>query len=164
MSLLRVTLIDVGWGDSLFLETRDSTGDWHFALIDSNDTSTLRSSHIFLKRALERRAAISGDTFTLPSPDPVFEWVLLTHAHADHGQGLKRILQDFGTRRFLYPKSSSTAAFFTSLIRYAKHSRKVEHHQAIDNTKVFPAFGDVACSILWPPRDLLPANEKTIPS
>src|SRR6266550_5654834 len=159
MSLLRVTLIDVGWGDSLLLETQDGAGQWQYALIDSNDTSTLRSSHIFLKRFFERRAAESGAQFDLPSRHAVFDWVLLTHAHADHGQGLKRILRDFGTRRLLYPKSASTSAFFTGLIRYARTSSKVEHHQAIDSTKIFSGFGDVAIDILWPPRDLLPANE-----
>src|SRR6266550_1572605 len=159
MGLLRVTLIDVGWGDSILLETQDGTERWHYALIDSNDTSTLRSAHIFLKRFFERRAAETDADFDLPSPHPVFDWVLLTHAHADHGQGLKRILQDFGTRRLLYPKSASAAVFFTGLIRYARISSRVVHHQAIDSTKIFTDFGDVAIDILWPPRDLLPPNE-----
>ena len=43
MSELKATLIDVGWGDSIFLETDDGSGNRLYALIDSNDTSTLRS-------------------------------------------------------------------------------------------------------------------------
>lgn len=90
---------------------------------------------------------------------PLFEWVLLTHAHADHGQGLKRILQDYGTNQFWYPKSSSSAIFFTDLLRYAHRSSRVVHHQAIDTMKTLPNFGDVSIQILWPLRDHLPLNE-----
>jgi hypothetical protein len=53
MSTLSVTLIDVGWGDSLLIESRDNS-DSHYALVDSNDTSSSRSSHIFLKRFFEK--------------------------------------------------------------------------------------------------------------
>ncbi len=94
MSTLRVTLIDVGWGDSLLLESEDATGA-HYALIESNDTSTLRSSYIFLKRFFEKKA------IAFPSPSSIFEWVLLTHRHADHGQGLKKVIRDFGTERLV---------------------------------------------------------------
>ena len=110
MSILRVTLIDVGWGDSLLLETVDGQNRTKYGLIDSNDTTTLRSSHIFLKRFFERQ------NFSIPTSEPLFHWVLLTHAHADHGQGLKRILQDYGTHQFWYPKSASSAIFFTDFI------------------------------------------------
>lgn len=35
----------------------------------------------------------------------------------------------------------------------------LEHHQAVDNTKILPRFGDATLEILWPPRDHLPRNE-----
>lgn len=54
MASLRVTVIDVGWGDSLLLEADNSSGPY-YALIDSNDTSTLRSSYIYVKRFFEKR-------------------------------------------------------------------------------------------------------------
>jgi len=152
--MLRVTLIDVGWGDSILLESVNANGDQQYALIDSNDTATLRSSHIFLKRFFQRK------NFVIPAADPVFEWVLLTHAHADHGQGLKRILKDYRTRRFWYPKSNSGAVFFTDLVRYARRStRGVAHHQAIDTTKNLPVFGDVSMEVLWPPHNTIDQNE-----
>lgn len=153
MSILRATIIDVGWGDSVLLETRDSNDLWHYGLVDSNDTCTLRSSHIFLKRFFERQG------FQIPTSQPLFEWMLLTHAHADHGQGLKRIMKDYGTQQFWYPKSLSKALFFTDLLRYAQRSLQVVHHQAIDTTKTLPFFGDVSIQILWPPRNLLHVNE-----
>ncbi len=154
MSTLRVTLIDVGWGDSLILETLDAAGNPpHYALIDSNDTSTLRSSHIFLKRFFERQG------LSIPTSKPLFEWILLTHAHTDHGQGLKRIMKDYGTKQFWYPKAKEQPLFFTALLKYAQKSKRVVHHQAIDNTKMLPNFGNVPIDILWPPRNLLPSNE-----
>lgn len=153
MSTLRATIIDVGWGDSLLLETLDANDNWHYALVDSNDTSTLRSSHIFLKRSFERRG------FDIPTSQPLFAWILLTHAHADHGQGLKRIMKDYGTHQFWYPKSVSQALFFTDLLRYAQRSSRVVHHQAIDITKTLPVFGDVSMNILWPLRNLTYQNE-----
>src|SRR5947209_6158609 len=112
MAVLRTTLIDVGWGDSLLLESEDDKGSSLYALIDSNDTSTLRSSNIFLKRFFERK------NLNVPTTSPVFDWVLLTHAHADHGQGLKRILSDFGTLRLWYPDPQKRPAFFADLLRY----------------------------------------------
>ena len=153
MSELSVTLIDVGWGDSILLEATDAAGGSHYGLIDSNDTSTLRSSHIFLKRFFERKGE------KIPTSQPLFDWVLLSHAHADHGQGLKRILQDFGTLSFWYPKSESRAAFFTDLIRYAGKSSRVEHHQSIDTTKSLPDFGGCPMQVLWPKYGVMDDNE-----
>lgn len=153
--VLRVTLIDVGWGDSILLEAKDEQGDSHYALIDSNDTANIRSSYIFLKRFFERE--IPG--INLPTQDPLFDWVLLTHAHADHGQGLKRLLREFGTHQFWYPKSNSRAVYFTDLLRYARRSSNVRHHQAVDKTKQPGSFGKVAMEFLWPPHNHLPPNE-----
>ena len=153
MSKLCLTVIDVGWGDSLLVETEDSHGFQHFGLIDSNDTSTLRSSHIFLKRFFEREG------LSIPTPQPLFEWVLLTHAHADHGQGLKRIMKDYGARQLWYPKTNSRALFFSDLLRYAQRSSRVIHHQAIDDSKNQTPFGDVVIDFLWPPEDCIDTNE-----
>ncbi len=153
MSTLRVTLIDVGWGDSLLLESIDNAGNEHYALIDSNDTKNNRSSYIYLKRFFERKG------IRFPTTTHLFDWVLLSHAHADHGQGLKAILRDFRTQQFWYPKSNKNPVFYTDLIRYANRSTRVAHHQAIDNTKNFPNFGDVAMAALWPNHNQISSNE-----
>jgi competence protein ComEC len=142
MTQLRVTLIDVGWGDSILLEATDDNGDEHFGLIDSNDTTYLRSSLIFLKRHFEKKKIDL-------KRKPIFEFVMLSHEHADHAQGLKAIMREFGTQEFWYPKSFSLSSF-TSLIRFANNRRYVAHHEALNSTKILPSFGGVAMGVLWP--------------
>jgi beta-lactamase superfamily II metal-dependent hydrolase len=136
----------VGWGDSILIESEDNYGKRFFALVDSNDTENLCSSFIFIKKHFERT------TISLPGDKPVFEFVLLTHAHSDHGQGLKKLMREYGTKNFWYPKSLSWSSL-ADLIRFANSSSNVRHHQSIDNTKVGITLGDVAIDVLWPPYD-----------
>ncbi len=89
----------------------------------------------------------------------LFEFIVLTHAHADHGQGLKALFRAFGTKIFWYPKSLNWSSLI-DLIRYSNRSNKVKHHQAIDSTKILPTFGDVEMEILWPPYNQIDANNE----
>jgi competence protein ComEC len=143
MSKLKITLIDVGWGDSVLIESIDSYNNTYYALIDSNDTQYLRPSMIFLKRHFEKAG------IDIQNEKPIFDFVLLSHAHADHAQGLKSIMKEFGTRNFYYPKSTNWTSS-VSLIRYANRSSNVGWHQAIDTTKAIPDLGDVSIEVLWP--------------
>jgi beta-lactamase superfamily II metal-dependent hydrolase len=142
-SELSITLIDVGWGDSIFLESRDHVGNTLHALIDSNDTTYLRSSYIFLKRYFEKKSVNPEDQ------NHIFEFIILTHAHADHGQGIKALFRAFGTKNFWYPKSLNWSSM-VDLLRYSNRSNRVVHHQSIDSSKLLPDFGDVKVEILWP--------------
>ena len=49
MSSLHVTLIDVGWGDSILIESIGESDNSKplYALVDSPDTPYLQSSYIF---------------------------------------------------------------------------------------------------------------------
>ena len=153
MSKLIVTLIDVGWGDSIFLESEDSSGNRSFGLIDSNDSTYSRSSYIFLKKYFER-------TFRDGFPKPhAFAFVVLSHAHADHGQGLKLIMRSFGTTQFWYPKSTEWSSL-KELVRFANKSTQITHHQAIDATNVLPNFGDVSVGVMWPKRGQIDAKNE----
>jgi beta-lactamase superfamily II metal-dependent hydrolase len=146
MAKLSITLIDVGWGDSIFVESIDDSGTRHLGLVDCNDYETERSSLIFVKRYLER-AGIDHQ-----ASRPNFEWVLLTHGHADHARGLKRMLQMFGTKHLWYPKSVPSTTY-GSLLSYANSSSLVHHHQAVDSSKdpdPTITFGTVSLRFLWP--------------
>lgn len=153
MSSLSVTLIDVGWGDSILLESQDNNGQWHYGLIDSNDTTYLKSSYIFLKRHFDRKG------IKVPDDKPVFDFVLLSHAHDDHCQGLKGIIRRFGTKYLWYPKNNGSVNF-ANLLSYANRYPSVQQPQAVDKSKILPKFGDADMKILWPPYgDVYSDNE-----
>ncbi len=143
MSKLRITLIDVGWGDSIFIESVDSNNKSSYALIDSNDTKFYRSSFIFLKRFFEKKKV------DWTSQKPMFDFVLLSHAHTDHGQGLKSVIREFGTDYLYYPKSNKKAVL-SNLIRFANRSPSICLHQAIDSTRSMRPLGDASLKVLWP--------------
>lgn len=144
MGRMAATLIDVGWGDSIFLEFEDGDGV-RYGLVDSNDTTTLRSSYIFLKRFFEKKG------LDLDSKEPFFEFVLLSHWHADHLQGLKGLLREFGARRVWYPKMHAGASG-AYLLDYCNRSSRVEFHEALDAGKLLPPVGGCGMRVLWPPQ------------
>jgi len=143
MSKLRVIMLDVGWGDSILIESEDDQGNQFFAVVDSNDTNRNRFTLNFLKRRLQTRG------IDYRSEKHFLDFVLLTHGHADHGQGLKAIMQEFGTKQFWYSKSSNWSSM-GNLLSYARRSSNVDHHQAIDSNRILPNLGDVKLDILWP--------------
>jgi beta-lactamase superfamily II metal-dependent hydrolase len=150
MSQLKIVLIDVAWGDSIFLEAIDNQQNEYYALIDSNDTTNYKSSLIFLRKYFQRKFGHSRIT------KPLFNWVMLSHAHLDHGQGLKEIMRTFGTSNFYYPKSVDSS----SLAHLQQYANRVGiNHQAIDSNRDFPNFGDVNVNVLWPPEDTISNNE-----
>jgi competence protein ComEC len=153
MSNLSVTLIDVGWGDSVFIESQDSNGVFSYALIDSNDESDLRSSYIFLRKYFERKK------IEIKNNKNLFDFIILSHAHADHGQGLKAIIRTFGTKNFWYPKSAELGCL-ADLIQFSTKSSNVEHHEAVNNDKILPNLGDVQMNILWPPWNIIDKQEE----
>ena len=149
MAELAVTIIDVGWGDSIMVESRDDAGDRRFGLIDCNDYERQRTALPFVKRYFER---IGRDWQSI---EHNFEWVLLTHGHADHARGLKEMMSTFGTTHFWYPKSVASTTYGV-LLDFANRSNRVLHHQAVDETKILEAPEVTFHSemrILWPNFD-----------
>ena len=144
MASLTVTMIDVGWGDSILVESVSDGGETHFALVDCNDTQVAQSSYLFVKRHLERKRV------ELSTGHLLFDFVLLTHEHSDHASGLKSMMQRFGTNNFWYSKGHQKGTL-GNLIKFANSSQNVKQHQSIDNTKIMPDIGDVKLKVLWPP-------------
>jgi competence protein ComEC len=149
---LSATLIDVGWGDSIFLKFEDDNNTF-YGLIDSNDTTYYLSSFIFIKRYLEK---YDPDAI---KREKLFEFVVLTHAHADHGQGLKKIIREWGTKYFWFPKSASMATNIP-VIQYANKTTKIDVHQSVNSNNIFPDFGQASMKVLWPPYNEISDNNE----
>ncbi len=143
MSRLTVTLIDVGWGDSILIESLDNLGIKRFALVDSNDNAEMRSSYIFLRRYFEK-IGMKVEA----ANKPFFEFVMLSHAHTDHGRGLKAIMQEFGTSNFLYPMFHEPG-ICAELLRFSARSTNVTNFQSVDDTDAI-TLGDAVITFLWP--------------
>ncbi len=54
MGKLSTTFIDVGWGDSIFIEYINNQGKKFYGLVDSNDDSDSFSSLTFIKQHFEQ--------------------------------------------------------------------------------------------------------------
>jgi beta-lactamase superfamily II metal-dependent hydrolase len=139
MSYLKVTLIDVGWGDSILVEASDGGSRPRFALIDSNDNA--ERDYWPSWNFLRKHFGVRENEFTVTKP--FFDFVMLTHDHSDHGSGLKRIMQQYGTRHFWYPRVNvDESVVLTSLQAYANHYRVQIPNQAIDNDIDVGNLGD----------------------
>jgi len=156
MKYLKVTLIDVGWGDSILLEASDNGNTRpRFALIDSNDNADKNywPSWNFLRKHFGLRE----EEFT--TNKPFFDAIILSHDHSDHGSGLKRIMKKYGTKKFWYPKvDKQNSVVLTSLQAYANHPSVMIDHQAIDNETDIGNLGDVSMEVLWPEPDKIDSN------
>jgi len=148
---LKVTLIDVGWGDSILVEASDSsTPDARprFMLVDSNDSeSSFTPSYTFLRKHFGGRE----NEFDALDEKPFFDAVVLSHDHADHGSGLKRIMKKYGTQNFWYPKvvkeESTIVAYLQS---YANHHMVNIDHENLDTSSPVFCLGDAEMRVLWP--------------
>lgn len=151
-SELKVTLLDVGWGDSIFLQWKSDQGDYRFGLIDSNDTKYLQPTRIYLRRYFRRH-----NHYVAPLNMPYFDFVMLSHDHADHRAGLENLMREFGTREFWYPHTERTAGL-GKLLDFAENEFEkadgcIAHHEAIDATSPLGDFGDAKLGVLWPPEN-----------
>jgi len=156
MGELTVTIMDVGWGDSIIVDAVDDAGSRRFGLIDCNDYSRQTTAKHFAKWYFE----LAGVGWQDDRPN--FEWVILTHGHSDHARGLKEMLRTFGTRHFWYPKSVGNMSHAT-LLNFASRSSSVENHQAIDRSKLLASPEvDFPCTmeVLWPKFDDIDASNE----
>lgn len=152
MSELNLTLINVGHGDSLFLHFLDdrnySNPENYFALIDSNDTTNLKPSLIYLKKFFTNYEEVIRTKYNIPNYNlnPKLEFLLLTHDHADHSRGLLTIAKEYRPSIFYLFKTNQPLAA-TVLLKNLKRLGIVINF--IDNSNVF-TFGQATIKVLWP--------------
>jgi len=138
---LEVTVLDVGQGDSIFVAFPDG----RTMLIDGGGEPGSTFTHGL------RSGPDVGEDVVAP-----YLWsrglkrlyvVALTHAHHDHLDGLRAVLNDF-TVGELWVGLDSDAPAFRDLLDEAKaHGVKIVHHYAAEKFD----FGGVQCAIAWPP-------------
>lgn len=153
---LKVIFIDTGRGDSILIESTALDGSSHYALVDCGDNAEGCVAKSFLKRYLERKRVLPRDADRVNSP--VFEYVFLTHAHSDHYSGLRRVINEFGTKNFHYSlcsqtKSSGFALLYGWITKKAQPSNKVTdsiEHLDVESPKLI--LGAATITVLWPPR------------
>jgi competence protein ComEC len=132
---LRVDFLDVGQGDSALVTMPDGTT----LLVDGGGNpfdSTRRIGETVVSEFLWWRGLSEID------------YVLATHADADHIDGLNDVVKNFRVRAALIARRPADdpeyAKFAQTLARTNTHSQTIEAGDVIH-------FGDVAVSVLWPP-------------
>jgi competence protein ComEC len=132
---LRVDFLDVGQGDSALVTMPDGTT----LLVDAGGNtmdSARRIGETVVSEYLWWRGLSEID------------YVLGTHADADHIDGLNDVLENFTVRAALIARrpldDPEFAKFSQTLARTKTHSETIEAGDVIH-------FGDVAVSVLWPP-------------
>lgn len=141
MRQLCITLLNVGFGDSIFLEYEDGS-EYRFGLIDSNDTTKIKNSHCYLNRYFKQFSIEKGITLD----KPYFEFVMISHDHSDHTQGIKDIMREYGTDKFYYSKSQVSTTL-AAILKYVKRQKisnlRLQRGDAI-------CLGPVKMKVLWP--------------
>jgi competence protein ComEC len=134
---LRVDFLDVGQGDSALVTMPDGTT----LLVDAGGNtmdSTRRIGETVVSEYLWWRGLSEID------------YVLATHADADHIDGLNDVLKNFTVRGALIARrpvdDPEFAKFSQTLVRTNTHSETIVAGDVI-------YFGDVAVSVLWPPAN-----------
>lgn len=136
---LQVSVLDIGQGDAILLQT----GDGSRALIDGGPDPDL------LVRRLDER---------IPLWDRRIDLVLLTHPHEDHSGGLAGLLPRYRIGRIAETGMGSQGAGVREL-RAAASRAGVRRIRLIQGDQF--DLGSAHIRVLWPPRESLP---ETAPS
>lgn len=164
MGNLKIIFLSVGNGDSIFMEYIDDAGEFHFGLIDCNDIGRFKPTQTFLKRYFELKdhelKALKRKKI-LESKHPfIFDFILVSHSHADHTNGIKDMIRNFGTKQlfhFKYNKWGGQAPLIQSLkkgFRTNTWYQKIAHEVPLvagDEPVLFEnSSGIVKCEVIWP--------------
>jgi beta-lactamase superfamily II metal-dependent hydrolase len=80
---------------------------------------------------------------------------MLSHDHADHGSGLKRIMREFGTQEFLYSKDvEEETDVLTMLLDYVNRGNVDIPNESVD-VRYTGQLGVVDLAVLWPQHDVI---------
>ncbi|HVF22982.1 MAG TPA: ComEC/Rec2 family competence protein [Pyrinomonadaceae bacterium] len=144
---LRVDFLDVGQGDAALLTTRDG----RTLLVDGGGRNTDKNrSKTVLGRGIGE--AVVSEYLWWRGLDTV-DYVLATHADADHIDGLNDVLRNFTVNAALVGRTPPDDPQFSKFAQtLSATSTPTTTLQAGDVIR----FGDVAIHVLWPPAAISP--------
>lgn len=126
---LRVHFIDVGQGDSIFIEQGG-----HYMLIDAGERDQGETVASYLKKQGVKK----------------LDYVIGTHPHSDHIGGLESVIREFDTQKIILPEKEHTTKLYESLLDTIE-----EKNLKITPPKVGERYelGDASFRIIAPNRD-----------
>lgn len=132
---LRIDFLDVGQGDSALITMPDGTT----LLVDGGGNTTEAARRI--------GETVVSEYLWWRGLNEV-DYVLATHADADHIDGLNDVLKNFTVRSALIARKPSNDPEFSKFSQTLTTTNT--HAELIEAGDVF-YFGDVEASVLWPP-------------
>ena len=161
---LRVDFLDVGQGDSALVTMPDGST----LLIDGGGRPDFRRDDDEDAEEFERDTRGVGEAvvseYLWHRGLSRIDYVLATHADADHIDGLNDVLRSFNVRAALVARAPSDDAEF---LRFAKSAREMNVPVYLVGRGDRLRFGEAALELLWPPdadadADLPSANNDSI--
>jgi len=147
---LRVTFLSVGNGDAALIEFPGGSA----ALVDGGG---FRDRSFDIGRLVVAPALWSKGIRRL-------EWVVATHGHPDHVNGLFFILEAFSPRELWVPKGGTSVPLLAELIRAAcRHNVRIK--EVSRSTPMVEMNGVQVCVLnppMWPSASLSPADHRAI--
>jgi beta-lactamase superfamily II metal-dependent hydrolase len=128
-NVLRIHVINVGHGDSILVELPDQTGNGRrprFGLVDAGgeDAETRTKTRDYIRTFLEYRLEEEPS-----AGDYAFEFICLTHPHADHLYGMMDVLQHFCGDGAAPPRQFWDCGFRYNTVGYLDLLDFLERHQ-----------------------------------
>lgn len=149
---LRVDFLDVGQGDAALITMPDGTT----LLVDGGGRPRFRSDPSFERASRSIGEAVVSEYLWWRGLDRI-DYVLATHADADHIDGLSDVVRNFAVNSALVGRTPSSdpefAKFSRSLI-----GTKLQTIQAGDVIR----FGEVEVKVLWPPPGSESSNDDSV--
>lgn len=150
--LLRIDFLDVGQGDSALITMPNGTT----LLVDGGGRPRFRSSSPFERETLSIGESVVSEYLWWRGLDRI-DYVLATHADADHIDGLNDVVRNFAVSAALAgrtpPNDPEFAKFTVSL-----DNTSLETVHAGDIIR----FGEVEIHVLWPPPGADSSNDDSV--
>lgn len=127
---VRVTVLDVGQGDAICIQT----GDGSTMLIDTGDTAT--------------KAQLVTDLKALGVTQ--LDYLVLTHAHADHIGGAQAVIEAFPIKEVLISPQAATSKVYTNTLKALQAKNIPTKRPAVGETFT---LGDALLTCLGPAQD-----------